>query len=151
MKQLCRLRGLIGLQMSNQMPFGVTQVVQSIRLSGKLLHPVLAENAQAGRICLADAFYGKRLAHAHQRNLLWIAGRPARRCCDLLPHPDNIFRNQHKVKTTKDTKYHEGESLLASARSAGPSCARTGRTNASVPTQSLDGRGRPSLYDLLLT
>src|ERR1700675_3734734 len=125
MKQLCRLRGFIGLQMSDQMPFGVTQVVQSIRLCSKLLHPVLAENAQARPLCLADAFYGKRLAHAHQRNLLWIAGRPCC-CCDLLPHPDNIFRNQHKVKTTKDTKYHEGESLLASARSAGPSCARLG-------------------------
>src|SRR6266851_3563574 len=106
------------------MPFSVMQVAQSICLPSKLLHPVLAENAQAGGVCLADAFYGKRLAHAHQRNLLWIAGRTARCCCDLLPHTDNIFRNRHKVKTTKDTKYHEGESLLASALSTGPSCAR---------------------------
>src|SRR6202162_4856060 len=108
MKQLCRLCGFIGLQMSDQVPLGVTQVVQSIRLCSKLLHSVLAENAQAGCVCFADAFYGKRFAHAHQRNFFWIAGCPPRCCCDPLLYLGNILRNRHKTKTTKDTKYHEG-------------------------------------------
>src|ERR1700686_820279 len=122
--------------MSDQMPFGVTQVAQSIRLSSKFLHPVFAKNAQAGCVCFADAFYGKRFAYSHQRDFVWITGCPPRRCCDSLPHLRDIFRNRHKAKTTKDTKYHEGESLLASALSAGPICSQ------------LDSRGQLSLRNL---
>src|SRR5260370_39554549 len=91
------------------MPLGGTQVAQYICLSSKLLHPVLAENAQAGGVCFADAFYGKRFAYSHQRDFVWIAGCPPRRCCDSLLHLRDIFRNRHKAKTTKNTKYHEGE------------------------------------------
>src|ERR1700687_4958676 len=120
--------------MPDQMPFGVTQVAQSICLPSKLLHPVLAENAQAGGVCLADAFHRKRFAHAHQRDFSWIAGCPARCCCDPFLYSGDIFRNRHKAKTTKDTKYHEGESVLASVLSAGPSCARLGQPRAAVPT-----------------
>src|ERR1039457_2483283 len=98
--------------MSDQVPFGVRQVAQGIRLAGKLLHPVFAENAEAGGVRLADAFYRKRLADSHQGDSFWIAGGPLRCCGDPLPRLSNIFCNRHKAKTTKDTKYHEGESLL---------------------------------------
>src|SRR5260370_15964539 len=82
--------------MSDEVPLSIPQVVQSVCLRSKFLHPVLAENAQAGGIRLADALYRKRFAHAHQRNFVWITARPSRRCCDSLLHPDNIFRNRHK-------------------------------------------------------
>src|ERR1700686_3944432 len=133
--------------MSDQVPFGATQVAQCICLSSKLLHPVLAENAQARCVCFADAFYGKRFAYSHQRDFVWIAGCPPRRCCDALPHLPDILRNRHKAKTTKDTKYHEGE----------PKISGRPRTNASGATRvvkscwqgrvalGLDGRMRPSL------
>src|SRR5438132_6254642 len=117
------------------MPFGVAQVAQSSRLRCKLLHAVLAEDGQAGSVCFAHAFYGNRLAHAHQHDFVWIAGCPARRCCDSLPHLRDIFRNRHKAKTTKDTKYHEGESRVQEASSAPL------RTNASVATQPWSGEG----------
>src|ERR1700686_399814 len=117
--------------MSDQVPFGVTQVAQSIRLRSKLLHPVLAENAQAGCVRFADAFYGKRLAYAHQLDFVWIAARPPRRCCDPFPHPGDIFRDRHKAKTTRDTKYHEG--WIASRRDQGQS-DWTGETPVSPRT-----------------
>src|SRR5450631_3132394 len=98
--------------MSDQVPFGVRQVAQGIRLAGKLLHPVFAENAEAGGVRLADQFGRKSLAHAHQCDLVRIAARSLGCCGDPLPHLSNIFRDRHKAKTTKDTKYHEGESLL---------------------------------------
>src|SRR5437899_3055117 len=99
--------------MSDQMPFGVAQVAQSIRLPRKLLHPVLAENAQPGCVGLANAVRRKSLAPPHQRDFVWIAGCPPRHCCDSLPHLRDIFRNRHKAKTTKDTKYHEGEPKIS--------------------------------------
>src|SRR5258708_33878776 len=88
--------------MSDQVPFGVAQFGQSSCLRRKLLPPVLAKDAQAGSVCFADAFYGKRFAHAHQCDFVRITGCPPRRCCDSLPHLGNIFRNRHKAKTTKD-------------------------------------------------
>src|SRR6202790_1593233 len=121
--------------MSDQVPFGATQVAQCICLSSKLLHPVLAKNAQARCVCFADAFYGKRFAYSHQRDFVWSAGCPLGRCCDALPPLPDIFRNRHKAKTTKDTKYHEGESLLASAYRLGAGAGRLlgGRRCALLP------------------
>src|SRR5256884_7159235 len=121
--------------MSDQVPFGVAQVAQSSRLRCKLLHPVLAEDAQSGRVGLANAFRRKSLAHPHQHDFVWIAGCPARRCCDSLPHLRDVFRDRHKAKTTKNSKYHEGESGVQQASSAPL------RTNASVATQPWSGEG----------
>src|SRR5450755_173127 len=100
--------------MSDQVPLGIMQVAQSAHFGRKFLHPVLAEDAQPGGVGLADAFDRESLAHAHQRDVRGIASDSPCRCCDPLPHPRNIFGNRHKAKTTKDTKYHEGEPVLLS-------------------------------------
>src|SRR5208337_2811340 len=95
--------------MSNQVPFGFGQVAQSVRLARKLLHPVLAENAQPGGVCLADVFDGKSLAHAHQCNFIRTAVRPARRSGDPLLHACDVFSYRHEENITTAAK-EEGRS-----------------------------------------
>ena len=94
-KQFDCLRGLVRLQMSDQVPRGVRQIAQGSRLSGELLHPALAKHAQPGRVRFVDALRRESLAHAHQRDFGRIAARPLRRRRDLLLHLGNIFRNRH--------------------------------------------------------
>src|ERR1035441_4837989 len=103
--------------MSDQVPFDVTQVTQSVRLPGEVLHSVFAENAQPGSVRLADAFRWKSLAHRHQCDFVRSACRPPRRCRDPLPHLGDIFCNRHNKghPHRQDGDGAQGEAELRSA------------------------------------
>src|ERR1017187_1830490 len=103
--------------MSDQVPFDVTQVTQSVRLPGEVLHSVFAENAQPGSVRLADAFRGKSLAHRHQCDFVRSACRPPRRCRDPLPHLGDIFCTRHNKghPPRQESDGAQGEAELRSA------------------------------------
>src|SRR5208283_5183707 len=118
--------------MSDQVPFDVWQIAQGVRFPGKLLHPVLAENAETGGVGSADVLGGKSLAHGHQCDFAWIARRAAGSGCYPVAHLGDISCDRHKVSGVRGT---------AELRSAG-------RPRAAVPTWFVAGRGRaPSPHE----
>src|SRR5271157_3101557 len=137
--------------MSDQVPFGVTQVAQSIRLCRKLLHPVLAEDAQPGGVRLADVCGWKSLADAHQCDFIRSAGRAACSCCDPLPHLGNIFCNRHKtlkaVTANPVLIMRRGPSFARLDPSTSLRAGSRGRPSLRGSWWRPDGRGRPSLHE----
>ena len=85
MKRLRRARGLIALQMSDQMPVPL-QIRQRGQLPFPLLHAVFTEMPQPGGKRLAHRFRGMRFGNADQQNLLRLAAGTKRRGVNLFPH-----------------------------------------------------------------
>ena len=61
-EQFNRFRSFVGLQMTDQMPFGVVQITKSFCLPSEFLHAILAEQAKSSVICGSDTFSRKGLS-----------------------------------------------------------------------------------------
>src|ERR1019366_794823 len=95
--------------MSDQVPFGVTQVAQSVRLAGKLLYPVLAENPQSGGVGFADEFSRKGLANAHQGDFSRMTSGTEGHHGNSFADAHNVFGDGHcRDLTTGSTGEHRG-------------------------------------------
>ena len=86
--------------MPNHVPFGVAQITYCITLSSKLLHAVLAEQANAFVICLTDPIRRKSFAYCHQRHIFWATAGPPRCGSDSLMDSGNVFGDGQRLRVS---------------------------------------------------
>jgi hypothetical protein len=79
------------------------------------LYPVLAEQPQAGFVCLSNSFRRMSFAHRHQLDFLEIATRTHCRTMHPFSYVSDVFGNGHGKKTKARRQIAEEETCPTSA------------------------------------
>src|ERR1041385_2533385 len=81
--------------MADQSPFSVLEFAERGRLAFELLHPVLAEHAQARAVSFLDPLRFHDLADGHQCDRTSIAAHTSRGAGDSLANLGDVVRYRH--------------------------------------------------------
>src|SRR5215469_4160880 len=132
------------------MPRRVAQPSEARLFGGKLLHPILSKQTNAGIVGLCNAFRREVFANRHERDLFGVAPCPMGSGGDLIPQPRDPIGDTHRPTQRRapggDIFYTiavgGAGSLGSAALVSGKKIKRTARIAITPSPARYDGRGK---------